>query len=278
MAADIIENAMLHQQVRQELEQREKLLLSEQVARREAETANCLKDEFLATISHELRTPLNAIIGWSTLLRKDKLEEDIRTRAIETIDRSAHSQAQLIEDLLDMSRIITGKLKLNIAPVKMLSVINSAIDSVQLAADSKDIKLEVAVEDSVGKIMGDANRLQQVVWNLLSNAIKFTPIGGLVKICLRNDGKHLVFDVTDTGQGINPEFLPFIFDRFRQADGTSTRQHGGLGLGLAIVRNLVELHGGSVTAKSSGEERGATFTIKFPLTAKQAHLKNNGKY
>ena len=275
MAADIIENARLHQQVRQELEQREKLLLSEQLARQEAENANCLKDEFLATLSHELRTPLNAIIGWSNLLLKDNLYESIRLRAVETIDRSAHSQAQLIEDLLDMSRIITGKLTLNIAPVEMASVIDSAIDSVQLAADSKDIKLEVAIEDAVGKIMGDANRLQQIFWNLLSNAIKFTPIGGLVKIRLRKDGKHLVFEITDTGEGINPEFLPFIFDRFRQADGTHTRQHGGLGLGLAIVRNLVELHGGTVTAKSFGEECGATFTIKFPLMPQRRSIKNN---
>ena len=206
MAADIIENARLHQQVRQELEQREKLLVSEQLARREAENASCLKDEFLATISHELRTPLNAIIGWSSLLHKDNLDERIRMRAVETIDRSAHSQARLIEDLLDVSRIITGKLKLNIAPVEMGSVINSAIDSVQLAADSKEIKLEVAIEDSVGNIMGDTNRLQQIVWNLLSNAIKFTPIGGLVKICLRNDGNHLVFEISDTGQGINADF------------------------------------------------------------------------
>ncbi len=267
MAADSIENAQLHQKVRQELEEREKLLIREQLARAEAENANHLKDEFLATVSHELRTPLNAIIGWSSMLLKDGLDSETKMRAVDTIARNAHSQARLIEDLLDVSRVISGKLRLNIAPVDISSVIHSAVDAVHLAADSKDIRLEVIIEPSVCYVMGDANRLQQVVWNLLSNAIKFTPSGGQVKINLKKSVTDLEIEVGDTGQGINPEFLPFIFDRFRQGDGTSTRRHNGLGLGLAIVKHLVELHGGIVYADSAGENRGTTFTIKLPVAA-----------
>jgi signal transduction histidine kinase/CheY-like chemotaxis protein len=249
-----------------ELEERERLLTREQMARAEAESANRFKDEFLATVSHELRTPLNAIIGWSHLLRNGSIDGATATRGVETIERNARAQAQLIEDILDVSRVITGKLRLNIGSVDVASVINAAIDSVQLAADSKGIQLEVTLDPSARRVSGDSGRLQQVVWNLLSNAIKFTPPGGRVEVRLEHAGSSAQIRVSDTGQGINSDFLPFIFDRFRQADGTSTRSHGGLGLGLAIVRHLVELHGGTVYADSPGRGCGATFTILLPLS------------
>ena len=224
-----------------------------------------MKDEFLATVSHEIRTPLNAIIGWSHLLRSGRLDKATTERAIETIDRNAKSQAQLIEDILDVSRMITGKLRLNNEPVDISSVINAAIDSVQLAIDCKDLHLEVTLDPSARHTVGDANRLQQVVWNLLANAIKFTPSGGRIEVRVERAGENLQMQVSDTGQGIGSEFLPYIFDRFRQADGTTTRQHGGLGLGLAIVRQLVELHGGTIKAHSAGAGKGATFIIQLPL-------------
>ncbi len=265
MAADFIESAQLHHQVQRELEERKQFLLREQMARAEAETANRMKDEFLATVSHELRTPLNAIIGWSHLLRTGRLDEATVERAVETIHRNAKAQSQLIEDILDVSRVITGKLRLNIAPVDMASVINAAIDSVQLAADSKSIQLEVTLDPSARHLPGDASRLQQVVWNLLSNAIKFTPSEGRITVRLERAEDHTQITVSDTGEGISSEFLPFIFDRFRQADSTCTRPYGGLGLGLAIVRHLVELHGGTVCADSPGEGLGSTFTILLPL-------------
>ena len=251
---------------RERVEEELRVSLSrEQIARAEAETANRMKDEFLATVSHELRTPLNAIIGWSHMLRGGKLDETTVARAIETIERNAKSQAQLVEDILDVSRVITGKLRLNIAPVDVASVINAAIDSVQLAAESKEIELEVTLDPSARHILGDASRLQQIVWNLLSNAIKFTPSGGHVSVRLRRANRDAQIEVTDSGAGINEDFLPHIFDRFRQADGTTTRRYGGLGLGLSIVRHLVELHGGTVHARSVGENRGTTFTVTLPL-------------
>ena len=250
-------------------EEREQLLAREQAARAEAESANRTKDEFLATVSHELRTPLNAIMGWSHLLRRGSMDEAATARAAETIERNAKSQAQLIEDILDVSRVITGKLRLNIGPVDIASVINAAIDSVQLAADSKGIHLEVTLDPSARHVSGDSGRLQQVVWNLLSNAIKFTPSGGRVEVRLERANSNAQIRVSDTGQGISQDFRPFIFDRFRQADGTSTRRHSGLGLGLAIVRHLVELHGGTVRADSPGEGSGATFTIAIPLAVDQ---------
>ena len=240
-------------------------LIHEQIARAEAESANRLKDEFLATVSHELRTPLNAIIGWSHMLRNDGLDEATTSRALETIERNAKSQAQLIEDILDVSRVITGKLRLNVGPVDAASVINAAVDCVQLAADSKGIELVVTLSPAARHVSGDPGRLQQVVWNLLSNAIKFTPSGGRVTVRLERVDSTVQISVSDTGEGISPDFLPFIFDRFRQADGTSTRRHGGLGLGLAIVRHLIELHGGTVQADSPGAGRGSTFTIRLPL-------------
>ncbi|MEP6719260.1 MAG: ATP-binding protein [bacterium] len=240
-------------------------LVGEQMARSEAQTANRMKDEFLATVSHELRTPLNAILGWSHLLRSGRLDEATIARAVETIDRNAKSQAQLIEDILDVSRMITGKLKLNNEPVDLAAVINAAIDSVQLAANAKEIQVAVTLDPSARHTIGDSNRLQQVVWNLLANAIKFTSEKGRIEVKVERAGRHARLCVSDSGQGIRSEFLPFIFDRFRQADGTSTRQHGGLGLGLAIVRQLVELHGGTIKAESAGEGKGATFLIKLPL-------------
>jgi signal transduction histidine kinase/CheY-like chemotaxis protein len=251
---------------RQQAEERLRLaLVGEQMARAEAETANRMKDEFLATVSHELRTPLNAIIGWSHLLRGGSLDEATISRALETIDRNAKAQAQLIEDILDVSRMISGKLRLNSEPVDIASVINAAIDSVQLAVDSKNLELEVTLDPSARHTLGDSSRLQQVVWNLLANAIKFTPSGGRIEVKVERAGRNLKLRVSDNGQGINPEFLPFIFERFRQADGTTTRQHGGLGLGLAIARHLVELHGGTIRAESAGEGQGSSFIIKLPL-------------
>jgi signal transduction histidine kinase/ActR/RegA family two-component response regulator len=253
---------------RKEAEERLRVsLIQEQLARTEAEHANRLKDEFLATVSHELRTPLHAVIGWTHMLRGGGLDEATTARAVETIERNAKSQAQLVEDILDVSRMITGKLRLNIAPVDVASVINAAIDSIQLAAESKGIQLEVTFDPAARRVSGDAGRLQQVVWNLLANAIKFTSFGGRVEVRLERMGGNAKIKVSDTGEGINSDFLPFIFDRFRQADGTSTRKHGGLGLGLAIVRHLVELHGGTVEASSDGKGCGATFTIELPLAA-----------
>jgi len=251
---------------RQQAEERLRLaLVGEQMARAEAETANRMKDEFLATVSHELRTPLNAIIGWSHLLQRGSLDQATTSRAMETIDRNAKAQAQLIEDILDVSRMITGKLRLSNESVDISSVINAAIDSVQLALDSKDLELEVKLDPSARHTLGDASRLQQVVWNLLANAIKFTPSGGRIEVKVERDGRNLKLQVSDSGQGMNADFLPFIFERFRQADGTTTRQHGGLGLGLAIVRHLVELHGGTIKAESGGTGKGSTFVIKLPL-------------
>ncbi|HZS05992.1 MAG TPA: PAS domain S-box protein [Blastocatellia bacterium] len=260
-----------------QLEERKQLLAREQAARAEAERANRMKDEFLATVSHELRTPLNAILGWCHMLHKGDPDEATVARALKTIEHSARSQARLVEDILDVSRVITGKLRLNVGPVDVATVINAAVDSVQLAADSKGVHLEVTLDPAARHVMGDPSRLQQVVWNLLSNAIKFTPRGGRVAVRLERAGSDLQISVSDTGSGISQDFLPFIFDRFRQADGTSTRRHGGLGLGLAIVRHLVELHGGTVRADSPGKGGGATFTIRLPLAAAPGQAESQRK-
>lgn len=248
-------------------EEREQLLASEQAARNEAEAANRMKDEFLATLSHELRTPLNAMLGWTNLLRTRKFDEKTTTRALETIDRNTKSLAQLIEDVLDVSRIITGKLRLNMSLVELVPIIEAAIETVQPAADTKNIQINSMFQSAIGSVWGDANRLQQVFWNLLSNAVKFTPKGGRVEIKLQMIDSRVQVEVGDTGQGIAPEFLPYVFERFRQADSTTTRSYGGLGLGLAIVRHLVELHGGSVRAESLGVGQGATFIVSLPLKA-----------
>jgi len=246
---------------------RDEILRREQAAREEAEAANRAKDEFLATVSHELRTPLNAILGWAHMLRANKLDPTTRSRALETIERNAKSQAQLVEDILDVSRIVTGKLRLDVGPVELAGVVESAIDAVRPAASAKEIRIELILDPRAGPVSGDPNRLQQVVWNLAANAVKFTSKGGVVQVRLERVGSHVEIVVSDTGQGISPEFLPFVFERFRQADATSTRRHGGLGLGLAIARHLTEMHGGTIQAESSGVGMGATFIVRLPLIA-----------
>ncbi|GAB1544739.1 hypothetical protein NUACC21_74150 [Scytonema sp. NUACC21] len=247
---------------------------AEQALQRQTEQlvqVNRIKDEFLAVLSHELRTPLNPILGWSKLLRTKKHDEATTARALETIERNAKLQTELIEDLLDISRILQGKLSLNISAVDLVSTIAAAIETVRLAAQSKSIQLQTVFEANMGQVSGDASRLQQVIWNLLSNAIKFTPQGGRVEVRLKSLGCEAQLQVCDTGQGIAPEFLPYVFDYFRQADGTTTRKFGGLGLGLAIVRHIVELHGGRVKAESLGEGQGATFTVMLPVIKTQGH-------
>jgi PAS domain S-box-containing protein len=239
-------------------EERERLL-------REAQEANRLKDEFLATVSHELRTPLTAILGWTHLLRGGGLGGEAAVKALETIERNARSQSQLIDDLLDVSRIVTGKLRLDGVPVDPHTFIDAAVESVRPAAEAKGVRLQKLIDTGVETVMGDPARLQQVVWNLLTNAVKFTPRGGRVQVRLERVNSQVEIAVTDTGAGIDPEFLPHVFERFRQADQKTTRQHGGLGLGLAIVRHLVELHGGSVRANSGGEGAGSTFTVALPV-------------
>ncbi|MBF2062942.1 MAG: PAS domain S-box protein [Calothrix sp. C42_A2020_038] len=252
---------------KQQQERREQLLLSERSARAEAERVGRMKDEFLATLSHELRTPLNAILGWSQIIRKGKADAARIQQGLDTIERNVRVQSQLIEDLLDMSRIISGKIRLDIQRVDIKSVIEAALETVRFSAEAKGVQLETVFDQFVGVVAGDGARLQQVIWNLLSNAIKFTPKNGKVQVILKRVDSRLEVSVTDTGLGINPEFLPYVFERFSQADGSITRKHGGLGLGLSIVRGLTELHGGSVTAKSDGEGMGATFTISLPIAA-----------
>lgn len=246
--------------------ERDRLLVAEQKARTTAEAANRMKDEFLAVLSHELRSPLNAMLGWLTLMRTKKFDAATTARALETVERNARAQAQLVEDLLDVSRIIQGKLRLNVRAVDLLPVISAAIDTVRPAALAKNIRLQPVLDPAADPVFGDSDRLQQIVWNLLSNAIKFTPKGGRVQIRLERVESYVEIVVADTGEGINPDFLPYVFDRFRQADSSITRSFGGLGLGLSIVRNLVDLHGGSVRVESPGEGQGTTFTVKFPIS------------
>ncbi len=267
IAADSIENARLHQRLQQQLEDRRQSLAREHTARADAEMANRMKDEFLATVSHELRTPLNAILGWSHILRGGKLDEATIARGVEVIERNAQTQAQLIEDILDASRVITGSVRLNRGPVDLAAVIHAATESVRLGAEAKGLQLALILDPAARYLTGDASRLQQVVWNLLANAIKFTASGGRVEVRLDRVEGQARIRVTDTGEGVPAEFLPFIFDRFRQADSTITRRHGGLGLGLAIVRHLVELHEGSVQAESAGEGYGSSFIVWLPLAA-----------
>ncbi len=241
------------------------LLDRERLAREDAEKANRLKDEFLATLSHELRTPLNAVIGWSRMLNSGRLDRENAKHAQEVIERNAWAQKQIIEDILDVSRVITGKLQLSLSPVDLAAVVDAALDAVRPAMEAKEIEVEAAIDPNLRVISGDANRLQQVVWNLLSNASKFTPGGGRVEISLSQNATHVLIQVSDTGPGVDPNFLPYVFERFRQADGSTTRVHGGLGLGLAIVRQLVELHGGTIAAENRRNEPGAIFTIQLPL-------------
>jgi signal transduction histidine kinase len=225
--------------------------------------ANRAKEDFLATLSHELRTPLNAMLGWTRLVRMGKLDRAAMTRALDTIERNAHVQEQLIADILDVSRIVTGKLRMALRPLDLEPVIDAAIDALRPAADAKGIVLECALTHP-GAVMGDPDRLQQVVWNLLSNAIKFTPSGGRVTLAMKREGANVLITVTDTGEGMPPTLVPFVFDRFTQGDGSLTRPHGGLGLGLSIARHIVELHGGEVNAHSEGPGEGSTFVVTLP--------------
>jgi PAS domain S-box-containing protein len=265
-------------------QEREELLEREQAARNEAEAANRLKDEFLATVSHELRTPLNAILGWATLLNLSRMDEETVHKAREIIERNARAQAEIISDILDVSRIIAGKLRINAQPLQLAPILQAAVDTVQPAALAKTISLTTSLAYQTDYVIGDADRLQQIIWNLVSNAIKFTPEKGSVDIRLEEVDSHLEVKVIDNGVGIDPKFLPFIFERFRQADSSMTRAHGGLGLGLAIVRHLVELHGGTVAAESGGENQGTSFTVRLPIATVQvseamasAHMQNDAK-
>ena len=248
-------------------DERLELLEAERAARSEAEHANLMKDEFLATLSHELRTPLNAIVGWTQILQTYHRDEPRTAEGLEVIDRNAKAQTQLIEDLLDMNRIVSGKLRIDVQRVDLLEVVRAALESVRHSADAKGLRLTFVLDERAGPILGDPGRLQQCCWNLLSNAIKFTPRGGKVHASLRRVSSHVELAVVDTGQGISEEFLPYVFERFRQADASTTRAHRGLGLGLSIVRSLVELHGGTVQARSEGVGRGSTFRIELPLMA-----------
>jgi signal transduction histidine kinase/CheY-like chemotaxis protein len=251
---------------RQAEEERTRLLERERAARAEAEAASRAKDDFLATISHELRTPLTAILAWPLILRGKLGDPEALTRGLGVIERNAQLQAQIIEDLLEVSRIVTGKLRLDLRPLELTPILAAAADTLRGAAEAKGVGLMTRIEEPVGPVHGDPDRLQQILWNLLSNAVKFTGPGGRVEMSLERTATHAVIRVRDDGQGIAPEFLPYVFDRFRQADSSTTRRHGGLGLGLAIVRHLVELHGGTVAADSPGTGRGATFTVELPLS------------
>jgi signal transduction histidine kinase len=241
-----------------------------EMAKEEAERANRLKDEFLAVLSHELRTPLNPILGWASLLRNGTLSAEKTAFALETIERNAKLQTQLIDDLLDVTRIMQGKIRLTMAPVDLVAIVIAALETVRLTAEAKAIDMQTVFEPGMGPVLGDSTRLQQVVWNLLSNAVKFTDSGRQVVVTVARVDSAAQIQVKDTGKGIHPNFLDYVFEYFRQEDGTTTRKFGGLGLGLAIVRNLVELHGGTVTAASPGEGQGATFTVRLPLMPGQA--------
>jgi PAS domain S-box-containing protein len=270
---DVTESRQADEALRRSEAELARLLLRERAARSEAEQANRLRDEFLATVSHELRTPLNAILGWSRMLRGGRLDEESTTHALEVVERNALAQKQIIEDILDVSRVITGKLQLNRSPVNLDSVIEAAFAAVRPALEAKEINLMKQIEPGTRIISGDADRLQQTVWNLLSNAAKFTPEGGEVVIDLRQQGNYLQLQVSDSGPGIHPDFLPFVFERFRQADGSTTRTYGGLGLGLAIVRHLVELHGGAIKVENR-PEGGARFTVSLPLPSGELRVED----
>ena len=258
-AAIAIDNAQLY-------EERKALLERERGARKEAERQSELKDEFLATLSHELRSPLSAILGWAQVMKRRPRSPEEQRHAVEVIERNARAQTRLIEDLLDMSRITSGKVRLDVQPVDVAPLVDSTVDAVRPAADARSIRIEQLLDPRAGPVSGDPARLQQIVFNLLTNAIKFTPRGGKVQVILQRVNSHIDISVADTGMGISPDFLPHVFDRFRQADASTTRRHGGLGIGLAIAKHLTELHGGTLCAASPGEGRGATFTAQLPLT------------
>jgi signal transduction histidine kinase/CheY-like chemotaxis protein len=266
-----IDNARLYEAAQAAAQERSVLLESERAARAEAERMSEMKDEFLATLSHELRTPLNAILGWSQVLRSGPREESDYLKGLETIERNARVQTQLIEDLLDMSRITSGKLRMDVQRLHPMALIESAVETVSPAALARGIRLETFLDPAAGPISGDPGRLQQVVWNLLSNAIKFTARGGKVQIVLERVNSHIEIRVADTGIGIKPEFIPHLFERFRQGDASTTRNYGGLGLGLSIVKSLVELHGGAVSVASGGEGLGTTVTVGLPLSVLHRH-------
>ncbi|HSU69123.1 MAG TPA: ATP-binding protein [Tepidisphaeraceae bacterium] len=254
-------------QIREHLREREALLAAERAARTEAERAGRVKDEFLATLSHELRTPLNAIFGWSQILRTTEASAEDLAEGLGTIERNARAQAQIIEDLLDMSRIINGNIRLDVQRVDLLPAIEAALETVRPAAEARDIRIHTVLDSSTAAMVsGDPGRLQQVFWNLLSNSVKFTPRGGRMQVLLERVASNLEISVIDSGEGISADFLPHVFDRFRQADASTTRRHGGLGLGLAIVKQLVELHGGTIRARSPGPGQGATFVVSLPMT------------
>lgn len=265
-----IETSQLRTQLHQQVE-------LEQAARAEAEKANCVKDEFLAVLSHELRSPLTPILGWAGLLQTGKLDEAKTAYALATIERNAKLQAELIEDLLDVSRILQGKLSLKMNSLNLAATMRAAIETVRLTAEAKSIEIETNFSAEVGHVLGDATRLQQVIWNLLSNAVKFTPENSRVTVHLERVGDQAQITVIDDGKGISADFLPHVFDYFRQADGSTTRQFGGLGLGLAIVQQIVELHSGTVSAESRGEGLGSTFTVRLPLMPIQSALKPDPK-
>ncbi|HEY0723799.1 MAG TPA: ATP-binding protein, partial [Pyrinomonadaceae bacterium] len=265
-AAIAMDNARLYEAAQKARAEAEQAAAENERLYRQAEESSRLKEEFLATISHELRTPLSAILGWTRMLRLGQLTPDNIAKALDTIERNARAQAQLVDDLLDVSRIITGKLRMDVRPADPNAFIDAAVEAVRPAADAKGVRVQKVVDTGLLSIPGDPVRLQQIVWNLLSNAIKFTPRDGRVQIRSERVNSHLEIIVSDTGQGISADFLPHVFDRFRQADQKTSRQHGGMGLGLAIVRHLVELHGGTVRAHSDGEGKGATFTVMLPIS------------
>jgi signal transduction histidine kinase/CheY-like chemotaxis protein len=257
-AAIAIDNARLYEESRRAAD-------AERAARAEVERVSLMKDEFLATLSHELRTPLNAVLGWTDLLLSRAERDPEVVRGLEIIARNARAQAQLIEDLLDMNRIVSGKIRLDVQPTNLMTIIGAAVESLGPSAEARSIRLRTILDPLAGPVVGDPHRLQQVVWNLLSNAVKFTPKGGRIDVVLQRVNSHIEIAISDSGIGISSELLPLVFERFRQADSSTTRRHGGLGLGLSIVKQLVELHGGSVRAESAGEQRGATFVVSLPL-------------
>jgi len=270
LRGEVEERKRVEQALRESEERLAELLASERAARSDAEHANRIKDEFLSTVSHELRTPLNAILGYSQLLQRGTMTDDEFNDGLSVIERNARSQAQIIEDLLDMSRIMSGKVRLDVTAVDLDQVIAASIATVKPAADARNIRIQTVLDPRASTVFGDSGRLQQVIWNLLTNAIKFTPKEGRVQIVLERVNSHAEIRVSDSGQGIEPEFLPYIFERFRQADATVTRRHGGLGLGLSIAKQLVELHGGSISASSPGPGQGAMFVINLPIQPVQS--------
>jgi PAS domain S-box-containing protein len=267
IARDVGALREVQRELRKAIQEREQLLESERSARSEAERLGHMKDEFLATLSHELRTPLNAIQGWATLLKQPNVPDVDRRPGLDAIERNARAQAQIINDLLDMNRIVAGKFHLEVQALRLQEVIQAAVEAVRPSADAKRLRIRTMLDSAVGQTRGDPNRLQQVMWNLLTNAVKFTPGGGFIQVVLQRVNSQVEITVQDNGAGISADFLPHVFDRFRQADASTSRRHGGLGLGLSIVKNLVELHGGSVRVLSAGEGQGSTFIVSLPIVA-----------